>query len=129
MSITKALVFDKVEINENDYTPHLSESAEVTVEPVDQQVLNGQTLPSAWDVNFSVDLLNTAIASNINVYTDSSEAPTLANIKFVGTAGASNLEVKNVIISVIPNFEGERTAYTLTGSKRVTSIPTTVLVS
>jgi hypothetical protein len=73
MSITKSLVFDKVTINAIDYTPHLADSAEVTIEPVNQTVENGQTLVSAWDVSFSVDLLNTAVSSSVDVYTNHSE--------------------------------------------------------
>ena len=135
MSLTQALIFDKVQIGEPgdtsnyvDYSPHLSESAEVTIEPVEQTVLNNQTLPSAWDVSFTVDLLNSAITADANIYSNSSNNYKLADIKFVGTAGAANLVISNVIVLATPNFEGERTAYTLSGSKRVTTVPTAVTV-
>jgi len=129
MAITKSLVFDKVSINAVDYTPHLAESAEVTVEPVEQTVKNGQTLVSAWDVSFSVDLLNTAVSSSTDVYTNTANTPVETFITFGGTAGAATLNITDVIINVTPNFEGERVAFTLTGSKRVTTLPTTVDIS
>jgi hypothetical protein len=129
MSITKSLVFDKVTINAIDYTPHLADSAEVTIEPVNQTVENGQTLVSAWDVSFSVDLLNTAVSSSVDVYTNTANTPTKTFITFGGTAGAATLNVTDVIINVTPNFEGERVAYTLTGSKRVTTLPSTVSIT
>ena len=136
MSLTQALIFDKVLVGEGggnvadmkDYSPHLTESAEVTIEPVEQTVLNNQTLPSAWDVSFTVDLLNSAITADANIYSNSSNAYKLADIKFVGTAGAANLVISSVIVLATPNFEGERTAYTLSGSKRVTTVPTAVTV-
>ena len=130
MSITKSLVFDKVSINGVDYTPHLSESAEVTVEPVEQTVRNGQTLVSAWDVSFSVDVLNDNVvnASSL-VYTNTANVPVQTFITFSGTTGAATLNITDVIINATPNFEGERVAYTLTGTKRVTTLPGTVTVA
>ncbi len=127
MSITKSLVFDKVSINAVDYTPHLAESAEVTVEPVEQTVRNGQTLVSAWDVSFSVDLLNSNVINATSlVYTDASDEPVLTNIVFGGTAGAATLTISDVIVNATPNFEGERVAFTITGTKRVTMLADTV---
>jgi len=130
MPITKSLVFDKVSINGVDYTPHLSDSAEVTVEPVEQMTRNGQALVSAWDVSFSVDLLddNVVNASSL-VYTNTANSPTRTNIAFTGTTGAATLTIADVIINATPNFEGERVAYTLTGSKRVTTLGNTVTVA
>jgi hypothetical protein len=130
MSITKSLVFDKVSINGVDYTPHLSESAEVTVEPVEQTVRNGQTLVSAWDVSFSVDVLNDNVVNATSlVYTNTANVPVQTFITFSGTTGAATLNITDVIINATPNFEGERVAYTLTGTKRVTTLPSTVTVS
>lgn len=131
MSITKSLNFDKVLINNVDVSPHLSESAEVTIEPVDQMVRNNQTLPSAWDVSFSVDVLNDNV-QNVNVvdvYTNSAAEPQLTNIVFEGVPGSTNLAIDNVIITATPNFEDERTAFTLTGTKRVTSLPTAITIT
>lgn len=129
MSITKSLVFDKVTINTVDYSPHLADSAEVTIEAVSQTVKNGQTLVSAWDVSFSVDVLNTAVSTATTVYTNTASEPKETWIKFSGTAGAASLNITDVIINAVPNFEGERVAYTLTGSKRVTTLPATVTVT
>jgi hypothetical protein len=130
MSITKSLVFDKVSINGVDYSPHLAESAEVTVEPVEQTVKNGQTLVSAWDVSFSVDLLDSNVINAASlVYTNAANAPAQTFITFGGTAGAATLNITDVIINAVPNFEGERVAFTLTGSKRVTTLPTTVTIT
>lgn len=128
MSITRALIFERVSINDVDYSPHLADSVEITVEPVVQEVLNNQTLPSAWDVSFSVDMLNSAIQDDANIYSNSANNVLLANIRFEGVAGASNLTMNNCVILATPNFEGERTAYTLSGSKRMTSVPTVVTV-
>jgi hypothetical protein len=130
MPITKSLVFDKVSINLVDYTPHLADSAEVTVEPVEQMVKNGQALVSAWDVSFSVDLLDDNVVNAASlVYTNTANSPTRTNIVFGGTTGAATLTIADVIINATPNFEGERVAYTLTGSKRVTTLPSTVTVA
>lgn len=129
MAITRTLSFEKVNVNGVDYTPHLAESAEVTVEPVEQTVRNGQALVSAWDVSFSVDLLDDAIASSANVYTNTANSPVQTYIRFDATAGGATLNITNVIVNVTPNFEGERVAYTLTGSKRVTTLPGTVSIT
>jgi len=130
MSITKSLVFDKVSINGVDYTPHLSESAEVTVEPVEQTVRNGLTLVSAWDVSFSVDVLNDNVVNAASlVYTNTANTPVLTNVVFTGTTGAATLTISDVIVNATPNFEGERVAYTITGTKRTTTLPSTVTVA
>ena len=130
MPITKTLAYDKVSINGVDYTPHLADSAEVTVEPVEQMVRNGQALVSAWDVSFSVDLLDDNVVNAASLaYTNTANSPTQTFITFTGTTGAATLNITNVIINATPNFEGERVAYTLTGSKRVTTLPGTVTVA
>jgi hypothetical protein len=130
MPITKTLAYDKVSINGVDYTPHLADSADVTVEPVEQMVRNGQALVSAWDVSFSVDLLDDNVVNAASlVYTNTANSPTQTFITFTGTTGAATLNITNVIINATPNFEGERVAYTLTGSKRVTTLPGTVSVA
>jgi len=128
MAITKSLIFDKVTINGVDYSPHLADSAEVTIEPVNQSVKNNQTLPSAWDVSFSVDVLNTNVNTGA-VYTSSSAEPVETWILFTGASGAQSLNITDVIITATPNFEGERTAYTLTGTKRVANLLNTVTLS
>lgn len=127
MAITKALIFEKVTINGVDLTPHLADSAEVTVEAVNQTVINNQTLPSAYDVSFSVQVLDTDAATN--AYVDTSSEPVLTDCVFAGVAGAATLNITNVFVTATPDFSGERVAFTLTGSKRVTTLPTTVDIS
>ncbi len=127
MAITKALIFEKVTINGVDLTPHLADSAEVTVEAVNQTVINNQTLPSAYDVSFSVQVLDTNASTN--AYVDTSSEPVLTDCVFTGVAGAATLNITNVFVTATPDFSGERVAFTLTGSKRVTTLPTTVDIS
>jgi hypothetical protein len=127
MAITKALIFEKVTINGVDLTPHLADSAEVTVEAVNQTVINNQTLPSAYDVSFSVQVLDTNATNN--AYTDTSSEPVLTNCVFTGVSGSATLNITNVFVTATPDFSGERVAFTLTGSKRVTTLPTTVDIS
>lgn len=130
MAITRSLTFDKVIVNAVDLTPHLADSAEVTIEAVNQSVKNNQTLPSAWDVSFSVDILNNnAAGASAGVYSDTTAEPVETFITFSATAGGATLNITNVIIVATPSFEGERVAYTLTGSKRVTNIANTVAVT
>jgi uncharacterized protein GlcG (DUF336 family) len=129
MAITKPLVYDKVTVNTVDLTPHLADSAEVTVEPINQTVKNGQTLPSAWNVSFSVAVLNTNAATTAGIYADSSSTPVETNISFGGTTGAATLNIDNVIITATPDFSGERVAYVLTGSKIMTNIANIVSIT
>jgi hypothetical protein len=129
MAITRTLSFEKVSVNGVDITPHLAESAEVTVEAVEQTVRNGLALVSAWDVSFSVDVLEDAVATSTNIYNNTANTPVITWIRFDGTAGAATLNITNVIVNATPNFEGERVAYTLTGSKRVTTLPGTVSIT
>jgi hypothetical protein len=128
MAITRSLTFDKVIVNGVDLTPHLADSAEVTVEPVTQSVKNNQTLPSAYDVSFSVDILNNN-AATATVYADTTAEPVETFITFSAVSGGATLNITNVIITATPSFEGERVAYTLTGSKRVTNVGNTVSIT
>lgn len=128
MAITKALIFEKVTVNGVDLTPHLADSAEVTVEAVNQTVKNNQTLPSAYDVSFSVQVLDTNATTGA-VYVDTSSEPVETFIRFAGVAGAATLNITNVIITATPDFSGERAAFTLTGTKRVTTLPTSVNIA
>lgn len=128
MAITKALIFEKVTVNGVDLTPHLADSAEVTVEAVNQTVKNNQTLPSAYDVSFSVQVLDDNAITGA-VYVDTSSEPVETFITFAGVAGAATLNITNVIITATPDFSGERAAFTLTGTKRVTTLPTSVNIA
>jgi hypothetical protein len=81
-------------------------------------------------VSFSVDVLNDNVVNATSlVYTNTANVPVQTFITFSGTTGAATLNITEVIINATPNFEGERVAYTLTGTKRVTTLPSTVTVS
>jgi len=135
MAVTKTLVFQNVLIasatgtGPNTYPLHVTESAEVTIEPVTDTVDDGQTLASAFDVSFTVDVYNTTLLSDPFIYADSSATPTRARIQFVGATGAQTLNVENVVINANRVFDGNRTAIRLTGSKRVTNAFNAVQVS
>jgi hypothetical protein len=79
MSITKTLVFSNVAISNatgaltNFYPLHVTESAEVTIEQVSDSVGDNQTLVSAYDVNFSVNVFNASILSDPHVYKDTTQ--------------------------------------------------------
>jgi hypothetical protein len=134
MAITKLLSFQSVLIasstgtGPNTYTLHLTDSAEVTLEPVVDTVDDGQSLASAFDVSFAVNILNTAVLDDPFVYKDSAEDPVKARIIFNGVTGGQSLNVENVIINGTRAFDGNRLAIRLTGSKRVTNASNGVIV-
>jgi hypothetical protein len=204
MAISRTLVFDKVKIAGVDYSPFLAQRVSLSATPVNQIVRNNQTLASSWDVEFSVDFLESAVSTLTEVWSNSG-APFLSYIEFVDTADAirvkeiaglsnpsitgnistiditptsdlflpintrifvdgesfitsSNLQldsslqqqvidvqskqvsatltgdvtaelgllINNVVLNVIPNFEGERVAFTIKGKKRVVNLFLTV---
>ena len=135
MAVTKTLVFQNVLIasatgtGANTYPLHVTESAEVTVEPVTDTVDDGQTLASAFDVSFTVNVYNTTLLADPFIYADASATPTRARISFVGATGAQTINVENVIINANRVFDGNRTAVQLTGSKRVTNAFNAVVVA
>lgn len=128
MAVTKTLVFNAVAISNatgaltNAYPLHLTESAEVTITPVNDTVQDGQTIVSAYDVTFSVNSFNTAILTDPHVYSNASVSPTLARITFRGAAGGQTINIENVYINGSRTFDGNRTAVNLSGSKRATTI-------
>ena len=134
MAITKLLSFQSVSItntlgtNSNTYTLHLTDSAEVTLEPVVDTVDDGQSLSSAFDVSFAVNILNTAVLDDPFVYNDSATDPVKARIVFNGVTGGQSLNVENVIINGTRAFDGNWLAIRLTGSKRVTNASNGVIV-
>ena len=203
MAISRTLVFDKVKIAGVDYSPFLAQRVSLSATPVNQIVRNNQTLASSWDVEFSVDFLESAVSTLTEVWSNSG-APFLSYIEFIDTADAirvkkiaelydpsitgsistidiaptsdlflpintrifvdgesfitsSNLQldsslaqqiidvipktvstlagdvtaelgllINNVVLNVIPNFEGERVAFTIKGKKRVVNLFLTV---
>jgi len=129
MAATKSLIFTGVKVNAADYTLHLAEGAEVTIEEVVDQVDDGQTLVSAYDVSFSVDVYDDAPLSDSNVNTNTAVAPVKSNITFSGAPGSATLLITNVIVNGVRNYENNRSAIRLTGSKRTTSLTEAVTES
>ena len=126
MAITRTLTFTGIHINGVDYSEHLQESAEITIEPVTDLVDDGQTLPSAYDVSFSVDVYDSNLLSEAVVYTDSTASPTKTNIVFLGISGGTNVTVPDVIINGNKKYDQNRIAVTLSGTKRAVSLSTAV---
>ena len=126
MAITRTLTFSGININGVAYTEHLQESAEITIEPVTDLVDDGQTLPSAYDVSFAVDVYDDALLSDTNVYTDSTTSPIKTNIVFTGISGGTNVTVPDVIINANKKYDQNRIAVTLSGTKRAVSLSTAV---
>lgn len=128
MAVTKTLVFSNVAIAPgasatfNAYPLHLTESAEVTITPVNDTVEDGQTIVSAYDVTFSVNSFNTAILTDPMVYTNTSASPALAKMRFSGAPGGQTITIENVYVNGSRTFDGNRTAVNLSGSKRATTI-------
>jgi hypothetical protein len=128
MSVTKTLVFSNVAISNatgaltNYYPLHVTESAEVTIEPVNDTVSDGQTLVSAYDASFSVNVFNASILSDPHVYKDTTQSPSLARISFIAATGGQTLNIENVFINANRAFDGNRVAINLSGSKRVTNV-------
>jgi hypothetical protein len=129
MAITKSLTFASVSINGVSYSPFLDESVEVTVEPIAEMVNNGQTLPSAYNVSFSVTVYNTNVDSDTNVYTNTATDPKLISMAFTGGTGGQTLTMSNVIVHGSQTFENGRAGYVLAGSQRVTNLDLGVVLS
>jgi len=126
MAITRTLTFTGIHINGVDYSEHLQESAEITIEPVTDLVDDGQTLPSAYDVSFTVDVYDDAPLDDSVVYSDSTQSPTKTNIVFTGISGGTNVTVPDVIINGNKKYDQNRIAVTLSGTKRAVSLSTAV---
>jgi hypothetical protein len=137
MAITKTLIFTGVEITEpttptptvTDYSLHLVDSAEVTVEPVNDTIDDGQTLTAAWDVSFSFKIYDDAITTNGGIYKDATATPVKVQIRFTGASGGATLTVTNVICNATPQFDENRVSYLITGTKRVTTLANAVTVT
>ena len=129
MAITKTLTFSGLNVNNVDYSLHLQENAEVTIEPVTDLVDDGQTLPSAYDVSFSVDVYSDSLLSDANVYTDASTDPVKAFIQFDGISGGQTLKISDIYINGNKKYDQNRFAVTLSGTKRVTNVDTGIVES
>ena len=128
MSITKTLVFSQIGISAADgtgttnYALHVNESAEVSITPVTDAVDDNQTLASAFDASFSVNVFNASILSDTRVYKDTTQSPTLARITFWEATGGQRMNIENVIINANRDLSGSRVAINLSGTKRVTNV-------
>lgn len=128
MSITKTLVFSNIGISNADgtgttyYPLHVVESAEVSIEQVTDSVADNQTLASAYDASFAVNVFNATILSDARVYKDTTQSPTLARMSFIAATGGQTLNIENVFINANRTFDGNRVAINLSGSKRVTNV-------
>lgn len=129
MAATKSLIYTGVAVNGIDYSLHLEEGAEVSIEEITDRVDDGQTLVSAYDVSFSVDVYDDAPLTDSNVNTNTASSPVKAEVKFKGAPGSATLTITNVIVNGIRNYENNRSAVRLTGSKRVTSLANAVTES
>lgn len=129
MAATKSIIFTGIRVNTTDYSLHLMEGAEVSIEEVTDQVDDGQTLVSAYDVSFSADVYDDGPLTDSNVNTNTAQAPVKSSVTFVGAPGSKSLTVTNVIVNGIRNYENNRSAIRLTGSKRTTSLTDAVTES
>ena len=122
MAITRTLTFTGITVGGNVYTEHLQENAEITIEPITDLVDDGQTLPSAYDVSFSVDVYDSNLLSDPNVYTDSTSSPTKTFIQFNGISGGSNVNITDIYVNGTKKYDQNRLAVTLSGTKRGVSL-------
>lgn len=129
MAATKSLIFTGVKVNDADFSLHLMEGAEVSIEEVTDMVDDGQTLVSAYDISFSVDVYDDSPLTDSNVNTNTAQSPVKSNVTFTGAPGSATLLITNVIVNGIKNYENNRTSVRLTGSKRTTSLSTAVTES
>lgn len=122
MAITKALAFTGLNINGVSYNTHLTESGEITIEPVEDRVSDNQTLVSAYDVSFSAKLYDSNVESDSNVYTNTANTANRVSVAFTGVTGGQTISITNVIVNGTKDFEDNRKAIRVYGSKRVTSL-------
>jgi len=122
MAITRTLTFTGINVGGNVYSEHLQESAEITIEPVTDLVDDGQTLPSAYDVSFAVDVYDSNLLSDPGVYTDSTASPTKTWVRFEGISGGSDINIADIIVNGSKKYDQNRLAVTITGTKRGASL-------
>lgn len=132
---TKTLIFKEVEIadvggaDSATFEKHLVDSAEVSLEPQETTVEDGQTLTDAYDASFSVGLYDSSVLADARVYTDASTDPQKADITFKGATGSSDIKLTGVYINGSRDFSGNRTQAMLRGSKRAVSLDSAVDVT
>ena len=122
MAITRTLTFTGINVGGNVYTEHLQENAEITIEPITDLVDDGQTLPSAYDVSFSVDVYDSNLLVDPSVYTDSTASPTKTWIRFEGITGGTDINIADIYVNGNKKYDQNRLAVTLSGTKRGASL-------
>lgn len=122
MAITRTLTFTGINVGGNVYTEHLQENAEITIEPITDLVDDGQTLPSAYDVSFSVDVYDSNLLTDPSVYTDSTASPTKTWIRFEGITGGTDINIADIYVNGNKKYDQNRLAVTLSGTKRGASL-------
>jgi hypothetical protein len=129
MAVTRTLIFTGAKVNAVALTTHLVDSAEVTIEPVNDTIDDGQSLTAAWDVSFSFKVYDDAVLTNNAIYKASTGEPTKVAVDFDGAPGGVTLSITGVIVNATPQFDENRVSYLITGSKRVTSLTSTVTLT
>jgi hypothetical protein len=122
MAITKTLSFTGLNINGVSYSTHLTESGEITIEEQVDEVDDKQSLVSAYDVSFSAKLYDSNVAVDSNVYTNTAQSPSKVNVAFTGVTGGQTVSITGVIVNGTKDYDENRTAIRVFGSKRVTSL-------
>jgi len=129
MAITKSLIFQNITIANADGASQITyelpetESATITVEPVNDTVGAGRTLTSAFDISAEVRVLNTNVYSDTRVYGSNTAAePVLGRMIFRGVAGSININAGSTLISGRRDYSGNRSGVILSFSERVTNV-------
>lgn len=122
MAITQTLNFTGLNVNGVSYSLHLTESAEITVETDNDTVDDGQTLTSAYRVNFSAKLYESNVLGDSNVYSNTQATPKKVFVQFTGGTGSPNIKVESVIVNAEKVYDENRSAVRIFGSKKTTSM-------
>jgi len=129
MAATKTLVFTGINVGGTDYSNHLNEGFEVTLEQLTDLVRDGQTLVSAWDVSFSVLVYDDAPLSDSNIVSNTAQTPALTTVTFTGATGTDSIVISDVIVNASKVYDQNRMAVQLTGTKRAVSLANAVTES
>ena len=127
MATTTPIIFKGIKIGTTEYDKHLTESGEITEEPVEDTVDDGQTLPAKYNVSFSVTVYDDDVMTDANIYKDATDEPVKTTVTFQGVAGALEAEMPDMIVSVRRDFSQNRLGYVLKGTR--TGVSLTDLVS
>lgn len=136
MALTRTINFKTIGVADNDnasnvtlFPIHVSESAQLTIEPIADIVDDGQTLPAKFNLSFEALSYNTNIHTDARVYTNGAADPVQCTLVLIGSPGAQNVNVTDSIVSSTLVMDGNRTAYRLTCTKMAVSDETLVNLS